>query len=114
MSRGYRLYLSDIIDSTSWLIEQTSALSFDQFMSDRALRQAAERNCEIIGEAAKRIPDEIKAKMCDVDWRGLANLRDVVIHRYHRLDHAIIWDAINNEFTVALEGIRDYLESLKD
>jgi uncharacterized protein with HEPN domain len=61
MPREYKLYLTDILDAVDWLTASTPGITYDEFASNRMLRQAAERNCEIIGEAAKGVPEEIRA-----------------------------------------------------
>jgi uncharacterized protein with HEPN domain len=112
MPREYKLYLTDILDAVDWLVASTDALTYDEFAANRMLRQAAERNCEIIGEAAKGVPAEIRRQLAEVDWKGMTNLRDVMAHRYHRLDYAIIWDAIRNYLPRDAQAIREYLNRM--
>lgn len=112
MPREYKLFLNDILDAIDWLAASTAGLIYDEFAANRMLRQAAERNCEIIGEAAKGVPEEIRGKLVEVNWKGMMNLRDVVAHRYHRLDYAIIWDAIKNDLPADAKVIREYLTGL--
>jgi len=109
MPREFKLYLEDILDAIEWLTADTSGISLDEFANNRTLRQAAERNCEIIGEAAKGVPQDVREQLAAVDWKGMINLRDVVAHRYHRLDHSIIWDTIKNHLPGIAQAIRSYL-----
>ena len=70
-------------------------MDFDNFQSDRKTVDAVVRNLEIIGEAAKNIPDVIKDDDQDIDWKGLIGLRNRIAHEYFGIDHSIIWNIID-------------------
>ena len=72
-------------------------MSFDDFINDDKTVDAVVRNFEIIGEATKHLPTEVRNRYPDVDWRGWAGLRDIVIHRYDELDNAAIWEIIQQD-----------------
>jgi len=72
-------------------------MDFDNFQSDRKTVDAVVRNLEIIGEAAKNIPDVIKDDDQDIDWKGLIGLRNRIAHEYFGIDHSIIWNIIDIE-----------------
>jgi uncharacterized protein with HEPN domain len=97
MSRDYRLYLEDILAAAQKIESYTEGLSFQQFIQDEMRLDAALRNLEIIGEATKNLPSELRDKYPDVDWRKVAGLRDIVIHAYFNIDNNIIWDIIQNK-----------------
>jgi uncharacterized protein with HEPN domain len=67
------------------------------FTQDELRFDAVLRNLEIMGEAAKRVPDDIRKLMPSVDWRGLAGLRDVLIHSYSRVDAETIVDIVRGK-----------------
>jgi len=62
MQREYRQQIDDILESTSYIKEYTDSMSFDDFAGDRKTQDAVIRNLEIIGEAARALPDDIKQK----------------------------------------------------
>jgi uncharacterized protein with HEPN domain len=65
-------------------------------------------NLEVIGEAAKNVPDEIRAKIA-VDWKKIAGLRDVLIHGYFGIDLEIIWDVVENKLPVLRHEVASYV-----
>ena len=78
MPRDYRVYLDDILEAASRIQSYTSGLSYAQFSSDLKTLDAVVRNLEIVGEAIKKTPDEVRAKYPDAEWKKLAGLRDIL------------------------------------
>jgi uncharacterized protein with HEPN domain len=109
MSRDFRLYLDDIQVSAEKVLRYTRGLGFAQFVSDDKTFDAVVRNLEIIGEAAKNIPQDIRDRYPDVEWRRIAGLRDVVIHEYFGIDDRILWDVVCNHVPRLLDQVRRIL-----
>lgn len=74
--RNWRLFLEDILESIELIKEYTKEMNLDSFRNDRKTIDAVVRNLEIIGEAARNIPDEIKDRYQEIDWRGMIGLRN--------------------------------------
>jgi len=90
------MYFDDIITSIERIFEYTQGLDFSGFKRDYKTVDAVIRNFEIIGEAAKNIPDGIKEQYPDVPWFEMYSLRNRISHTYFGIDYEIIWDIISN------------------
>lgn len=93
MSRDARLYLEDIVLACDKIERYTAGFDFDGFVGDDRTYDAVLRNLEVIGEAAKRVPDEIRREMPQIPGRAIAGFRDFVAHVYFALDDQIVWNA---------------------
>ena len=71
------------------------------------------RNFEIIGEAVKKIPEEIRKKYADVEWKEAAGFRDVLIHDYFGIDLEAVWDTVRNNIPSFKKQIVNVLKSEK-
>lgn len=97
MSRDWTLYLADIEEACRLIAQFTGGMSGESFAGNALSFHATVRNLEIIGEAAKMLPEEAKARMPEVDWRGAARFRDVVAHRYFSLDPEVVWNIVETK-----------------
>lgn len=104
--RDYRLYLDDIGDSIRKIKEYTVNASYNEFINDAKTIDAVIRNLEIIGEAVKKLPDQIKTKHPDVDWKAIAGMRDIITHQYFGVDYSEIWKAIEEDIPVLESKIK--------
>ena len=94
--RSYRMYLDDILISIDRISEYIENYTFIDFKRDYKTVDAVIRNFEIIGEASKNLPDELKEKYSDVPWEEMYLLRNKVSHEYFGVDYEIIWDVATN------------------
>jgi uncharacterized protein with HEPN domain len=90
------LLLQDIRESIEKIKSYTEGMTFEQFDNDNKTIDAVIRNFEIIGEAANRIPDEIKDKYDEVNWHKIRGFRNRIVHDYMGVDLEIIWEIIHN------------------
>lgn len=104
--RSTRLYLEDILTSTSRIEEYIQGLSFNTFQDDQKAIDAVVRNLEIIGEAASGVPEEFKEKHNDVPWREMITMRNKVIHEYSGVDMDILWKTIQEDLPVLKDQIQ--------
>ena len=109
MSREYRLFLEDMHKACEKVIRYTHDLTREQFTVDEKTFDAVMRDLEIIGEAAKHIPDAVRTQHPGINWHKIAGLRDVVAHEYFGLDLEIIWDIVTREVPILLEQLKHVL-----
>jgi len=109
MSRDYRLFLDDIKQCAEKVMCYTRAMSLQVFLHDDRTFDAVLRNLEIIGEAAKNIPEEVRLRHPHVQWQRLVGLRNVVAHKYFGMDEEILWDIIQNHVPRLLEQFQQII-----
>jgi uncharacterized protein with HEPN domain len=97
MPRDYKVYLEDILEAARQIRLYTSGTTMQEFASDRKTLDAVVRNLEIIGEAIKKIPESVRFKRPQVEWKRIAGLRDILIHEYFGVDSEIVWDILKNK-----------------
>jgi uncharacterized protein with HEPN domain len=89
--RSPQLLLEDIIESANKIMAYTNGLSYEQFLADSKTVDAVIRNFEIIGEAANRLPDEIRDRFPNIDWQRIRGFRNRIVHDYMGIDYKIVW-----------------------
>lgn len=97
MPRDFEVYLEDIRQAIGKIRSYTANLTLEAFAQDSMKIDAVVRNLEIIGEAAKMIPESIRANYANVEWKKIAGLRDILAHQYFDVDLDIIWDILQNK-----------------
>ena len=97
MPRDFRVYLEDILEATRKITTYTDSLSKAVFLEDEKTLDAVVRNLEVIGEAVKKLPEDLRARHSGVEWKKIAGLRDILIHEYFGLDAEIVWDIVRNK-----------------
>ena len=101
--------LSDIKEAISRIKIYVRDLNFDQFLKDLKTQDAVVRNFEIIGEAVKLLPDNLKNSSKSIPWNKIASIRDRLIHQYFGVNYEIIWVIIEEELADFLHQIDDLL-----
>lgn len=115
MKKDPRVYLAQILERIE-RIDQYTAKGRDAFLADLLIQDAVMRNFEIIGEAAKRVPDEYRKQHPIIPWRMMSAFRDVLIHNYEGVSLARVWEIIENELPrlkTAISAILPPLDQLE-
>lgn len=94
--KDVKVFLQSIFESIEKIENYTSS-GKDEFMKSTLIQDAVIRNLEIIGEATKNIPQDVKQHNSQIPWRQMAGLRDVLIHDYMGISLKIVWNVVQNE-----------------
>jgi uncharacterized protein with HEPN domain len=113
MHRTSLQYLDDILEAIGNIEEDTTGISYDDFVADRRRRDAVIRNFQVIGEAIKNLPDDLKAGYPETDWKKIAGFRDVLTHVYFGIKPTILWDNAKNNLPDLKKEIRLILRNEK-
>lgn len=107
--REKALYLQDILTAIDNIITYTKDIMFNDFDEDQKTIDAVVRNIEIIGEAAKNIPQEIIKLHPEIPWERMISMRNKVIHEYFGVDTEILWETIFEDLSPLKEKIKQIL-----
>lgn len=110
MSRDANVYLVDIAERCRRVLRYVSNLDEAAWAEDELTQDAVARNLEVIGEAVKRLPADMRKEHQGVPWQDIAGLRDILIHEYEGVDYAIIWDVAVNEVPSLLRAVEALLQ----
>ncbi|MFQ6089353.1 MAG: DUF86 domain-containing protein [Candidatus Methanofastidiosia archaeon] len=114
MKRTYRDYIEDILNSIQEIEDFTAGMEFEDFIDDRKTLNAVIRSLEVMGEAAKKIPNDIRTKYADIPWKYIAGMRDKLIHEYHGVDLEIVWEVIKKEIPPIKPLFEKILKEMKE
>src|SRR3982751_4457452 len=92
--RDTDLLIGDMLECCFLIFEYTKGMLYSDFVADRKTIDAVIRNFEVLGEAAKRIPEDLQLANPQIDWRRIGDFRNVLIHEYFGINYAIVWKII--------------------
>lgn len=95
--RTLALFLYDMACAVDKILEYSGSLSRQNLLENELVKDAILRNIQVLGDAAKKVPPEFIASHQEIDWKGIAGLRDIMTHQYFRVDWNIIWTTIRED-----------------
>ena len=97
MSDEFLDYVEDILDAMDKAEILLEGVTYDQFEADFRINFAVVRALEIVGEATKRLPPSLRQRYSNIPWKGMAGMRDRIIHGYDNVDFEIVWDVVKRD-----------------
>ncbi len=110
--RDYKIYLKDILAAVDSIEAFVGGMSFEEFRADDKTTSAVIRKLEIIGEATKQVPDDVRQQYPDIPWKEMAGMRDRLIHFYFGVDYRLVWAAIKQRLPRLREEMRKVQKDL--
>jgi uncharacterized protein with HEPN domain len=113
MERNVTHVIHDILETIERLRGKIGDKTFVDFENDWELKFIVQRGIEIISEASRRIPDEIKATRPEIEWRSVASIGNFIRHEYHTISDKVIWDVVQADLPplkIAIDAIAAALE----
>ncbi len=113
MKRDYALFLKDVLDAIDSIEKFVEGITLDEFRRDDKTSSAVIRKFEVIGEATKHVPEQIRDEHPEIPWKSIAGLRDRLIHAYFGIDHKLVWDAIKTELPKLKPKLKEIVNSME-
>lgn len=109
MSKEPSILLGHILECISLVETYLEGINKAAFLTDKKTQDAVLRKLELIGEAVKKLPEDLKNNTSQVPWRKIAGMRDMLIHQYFEVDMELIWDTTQKELKPFKEEIQALL-----
>lgn len=94
MQKDISIYLNDILFSIDLIEKYVAEITFDEFEESYDAQDKIMRRLEIIAEAAKRLPDELRSQYKNIPWKSIIGLRNIIVHNYDDVNLEEIWQIV--------------------
>ena len=105
-------YLRDIVENAAKVEAFTAGADFDEFLANEMRAYATIRALEIIGEAVKQVPTELRDKYPEIPWRAIARMRDKLIHHYFGVNLGVVWKTVTEDISPLKKVVEQILREL--
>ena len=110
MTREYDDYLRDMLENAEKALSFIGGLDYETFRSDDKALYAAIRALEIMGEAARNVPEELRGANPQLKWREIAGMRNKLMHEYFGINTRVVWRTLQEDLPEIIPILRRMLE----
>jgi uncharacterized protein with HEPN domain len=110
----WKFRVQHVLESAERIFKYTEGMSFEEFSNDTKTVDAVLRNIEIMGEAARYVPQEYQDQHPDVPWHEMIGMRNVIVHGYFKLELNIVWSTIQNDIFPLVPILKNITASFQD
>ena len=110
MKREYEDYLSDMLENAEKALSFVKGLDYDGFNKDDKATYAVIRAFEIIGEAARKIPDDVREANPEIQWREITGMRNKLTHEYFGINTKVVWRTVQEDLPTIIPVLRKMLK----
>jgi len=107
--RNWKIRIRDILDCIEKIERFTRGYTFTDFQEDEKTIDSVLRNLEIIGEASRHVPTDIRIRYPDIPWVEMLTMRNIVIHEYHGVNLEIIWQTVKENLPPLVSPLKQIL-----
>ncbi len=97
MKKDPQIFLQHILESIEWIEKDTKGMSKDDFLKNVPIQDAVIRRIEIIGEAIRNLPSDLKKETKNVPWQDIMDMRNKIIHEYFGVDLELVWEVVKKD-----------------
>jgi uncharacterized protein with HEPN domain len=112
--RDWILRIEDILEAIDRIMQYTAGMTWEAFSTDQKTLDAVIRNIEVIGEAARHIPDDIVAQHPGIPWDEMRGMRNVLIHEYFLVSVPVLWQTVTQDLLPLAPQLRAILAKNRD
>ena len=110
MKREYTDYLNDMLENAEKALSFVEGMEFDDFQKDDKAVYAVIRAFEIIGEAARQIPENVREANPDIPWREITGMRNKLTHEYFGVNMKVVWRTVKEDLPVIIPALKEMIK----
>ncbi len=114
MMRNYKLFVIDILDAIDKIDEFIGNVDYGEFIQDDKTSTAVVKKIEIIGEAIKNIPKEVKVEYKTIPWKDIVGMRNKITHNYFKIDYEIVWNVVKEKLPALKMQVERVLKEMEE